>query len=154
MGIISVKEQLKKFNKEQDIIEFDVSTATVIEAANALNTEPARIAKTLSFKTNDKAILIVMAGDARIDNSKYKAYFKIKAKMLTPEEVLDFTGHEVGGVCPFGLKHELDIYLDDSLKRFKNVFPACGTTNSAIELNLKDLEEIVKPISWIDVTKR
>ncbi|MDD2378019.1 MAG: YbaK/EbsC family protein [Bacilli bacterium] len=153
MGIVSVREQLKRFNKEIDIIEFKISTATVIEAANALNTEPARIAKTLAFKVNDKAVLIVMTGDARIDNSKYKAYFNTKAKMLTPDEVREFTGHEVGGVCPFGLKNNLDIYLDDSLKRFVTVFPACGNANSAIEISISELENITKPVAWVDVTR-
>ncbi len=153
MGIVSVREQLKRFNKEIDIIEFKISTATVIEAANALNTEPARIAKTLAFKVNDKAVLIVMTGDARIDNGKYKAYFSTKAKMLTPDEVREFTGHEVGGVCPFGLKNNLDIYLDDSLKRFVTVFPACGNANSAIEISISDLENITKPVAWVDVTR-
>ena len=153
MSIISVKEQLKKYDKVKDIIEFNISTATVLEAANALNIEPSRIAKTLSFRLNDGCILIVMAGDARVDNVKFKNYFNIKARMLTAEEVFNFTGHQVGGVCPFGLKENIDIYLDESLKRFKTVYPACGNSNSCIELSLSDLEKITNPVDWIDISK-
>lgn len=153
MSILSVKEHLKKFDKEKDIIEFDISTATVLEAANALNIEPSRIAKTLSFRYDDSCILVVMAGDARVDNAKFKNCFNIKARMLTPEEVFDYTGHKIGGVCPFGLKQNIGVYLDESLKRFETVYPACGNSNSCIELSLNDLENITNPVAWIDITK-
>jgi prolyl-tRNA editing enzyme YbaK/EbsC (Cys-tRNA(Pro) deacylase) len=153
MGFIDAKEHLRKFDKEKDIIEFETSTATVLEAANALNIEPARIAKTLSFRYDDSCILVVMAGDARVDNVKFKNYFNIKARMLTAEEVFNFTGHQVGGVCPFGLKENIDIYFDESLKRFKTVYPACGNSNSCIELSLSDLEKITNPVDWIDISK-
>ena len=153
MSIISVKEQLKKYDKEKDIIEFNVSTATVFEAAEALKIESSRIAKTLSFKYEDSCILVVMAGDARVDNSKFKKYFNIKARMLNPDEVLKYTGHQVGGVCPFGLKEKIKVYLDESMKRFETVYPACGSSNSCIELSLDDLERITEPIDWIDITK-
>lgn len=153
MSIISVKEHLKGYNKEKDIIEFETSTATVLEAANALNIESSRIAKTLSFRYNDSCILVVMAGDARVDNAKFKNYFNIKARMLTPEEVFEYTGHKIGGVCPFGLKENIDVYLDESLKRFETVYPACGSSNSCIKLSLTDLENITNPVDWIDITK-
>ncbi len=153
MSIISVKKHLKKYDKEKDIIEFDISTATVLEAALALNVEPSRIAKTLSFRYSDSCILIVMAGDARVDNSKFKNCFNIKARMLSPDEVFEFTGHQIGGVCPFGLKQDIDIYLDESLKRFETVYPACGNSNSCIELSLTDLEKITNSKNWIDITK-
>ena len=153
MGLQQVKEHLTKFNMEQQIFEHQVSTATVQEAADALGVIPARIAKTLSFKRDDSAILIVAAGDAKIDNAKFKAQFGVKAKMLTPDEVFHFTGHHVGGVCPFGLAFPIDVYLDESLKRFETVFPACGTANSSIELTLAQLAEISRVAAWVDVSK-
>ena len=153
MGLLEVKEHFKQFNKDNGIFEHNVSTATVQEAAEALGVEPARIAKTLSFKSADGAILIVAAGDAKIDNAKFKAKFGIKAKMLTPEEVYTYTGHHVGGVCPFGLAQPLEVYLDESMKRFKTIFPACGTSNSSIELTLAELEQFSYATAWVDVAK-
>jgi len=153
MSIESVKEYFRQLNIENRVLEFEVSSATVELAAQALKCEPKRIAKTLSFQVDEKCILIVTAGDAKIDNSKYKMMFRKKAKMLTSEEVETFTGHPVGGVCPFAVKDEVIIYLDESLKRFKTVFPACGSSNSAIELTLNELEKYSNADSWIDVCK-
>lgn len=152
MSLAQVKKYLKQFNREQDIIEFDVSSATVELAAKALNCTPGKVAKTLSFKINDHAIIIVTAGDMKIDNHKYKEIFKTKAKMLPRDEVLSVIGHDVGGVCPFGINSNIAIYLDESLKRFDTVFPACGSSNSAIELTIEDLQKYVNA-SWIDVCK-
>lgn len=134
-------------------LEFDVSSATVELAAQAVGCEPARIAKTLSFKVEDQPILIVAAGDAKIDNPKYKAKFHKKAQMLKPEEVTEFIGHAVGGVCPFGVPDSVDVYLDESLRRFKTVFPAAGSANSAIELSMEELEKYSHAREWIDVCK-
>jgi len=153
VSIEEVREYFKLWNIDDRIQEFEVSSATVELAAIALNCEPARIAKTLSFMVNNEAILIVTAGDARIDNSKYKAKFGTKAKMLTPEQVKELVGHEVGGVCPFAIKENVKVYLDISLKRFKTVFPACGSSNSAIELSLEELEKLSNYCEWIDVCK-
>jgi len=153
MAIEEVREYFNKWDMADKILEFDVSSATVELAAEAVGCEPKRIAKTLSFMVDGKAILIVVAGDAKIDNSKYKAQFSTKAKMLTPDEVIDLIGHAVGGVCPFGIKHGVNVYLDESLKRFKTVFPACGSSNSAIELTIEGLEKYSNYSSWIDVCK-
>ena len=133
--------------------EFPVSSATVELAALALGVEGARIAKTLSFKKDDSCILILAAGDARIDNRKFKDKFHMKAKMPSPDEVLELVGHPVGGVCPFGINDGIDVYLDESLKRFTTVFPAVGSENSAIELNLDELFKYSNAIEWIDVCK-
>lgn len=133
--------------------EFSVSSATVELAALALGVEGARIAKTLSFKKDDSCILILAAGDARIDNRKFKDKFHMKAKMPSPDEVLELVGHPVGGVCPFGINDGIDVYLDESLKRFITVFPAVGSGNSAIELNLDELFKYSNAIEWIDVCK-
>lgn len=152
MGIEKVKEFLSAYNLAEKVMEFDVSSATVELAAKALNVEPARIAKTLSFKQDDKCILIVCAGDVRIDNKKYKSFFSKKAKMLTPEEVVFYTGYNIGGVCPFGVnKDNVKVYTDITLKRFNTVFPACGTSNSAIELTCDELFSISESAGWIDV---
>lgn len=132
---------------------FQVSSATVELAAQALGCEPCRIAKTLSFLVEDKPILIVAAGDAKIDNPKYKAQFGTKAKMLTPAEAEDLVGHAVGGVCPFAVKEGVRVYLDESLKRFETVFPACGSSNSAIELTIPELERHSGFTTWVDVCK-
>lgn len=154
MSIESVKEFLKQYGKENSIIELNESSATVELAAKALGVEPERIAKTLSFKTDTGAILIVTAGDARIDNKKFKNTFGLKAKMLTPEEVIEYTGHKIGGVCPFAIaKPNVKIFLDMSLKRFDIVYPACGSSNSAIKLTLEELYNISHAESWIDVCK-
>ena len=132
---------------------FSVSSATVELAAQALNCEPQRIAKTLSFLVDGHAVLIVAAGDARIDNHKYKEQFGKKAKMLSPDEVVELVGHAVGGVCPFAIKEGAEVYLDASLKRFETVFPACGSSNSAIELTIPELEKYSGFLEWVDVCK-
>lgn len=153
MSIERAKEHLKKYGLEDKIREFDVSSATVELAAQAIGCESQRIAKTLSFKIDEGCILIVAAGDAKIDNPKYKAKFGTKAKMLNPAEVEEMVGHAVGGVCPFGIKEGVKVYLDDSLKRFETVFPACGSPNSAIELTIPQFEEASGFTEWIDVCK-
>ena len=153
MSIEKVREYFKKNNMENRIKEFEVSSATVELAAKAVNCEPARIAKTLSFKINEKPILIVVAGDAKIDNYKYKERYGKKAKMLTHEEVLNLIGHPVGGVCPFAIKDGVEVYLDESLKRFKTIYPACGSSNSAIELSIEELEKYSNYSSWVNVCK-
>lgn len=153
MSVEKVKEYFKKYNIENRIQEFKESSATVELAAKALNCKPEKIAKTLSFKIEDKPILIVVAGDARIDNSKYKAQFGKKAKMLTQDEVLELIGHPVGGVCPFAINEGVDVYLDKSLKRFENVYPACGSSNSAIQLSIEELEKYSNYNLWVDVCK-
>ena len=152
MSIENVREYLKQFEREKDIIELEKSSATVQLAAEALGVEPARIAKTLSFKSSDGAIVIVVAGDTRIDNKKFKTFFGLKAKMLSPEEVIEYTGHAIGGVCPFAItRNDVKIYLDESLKRFKTIFPACGSGNSAIELTCDELEKLSGTTDWIDI---
>lgn len=153
MAIEKVKEYFKQWDMVDKILKFNVSSATVELAAQAVGCEPKRIAKTLSFMADEKAILIVVAGDARIDNQKYKAQFSAKAKMLTANEVIDLIGHAVGGVCPFGINEGVTVYLDESLKRFKTVFPACGSSNSAIELTIEELEKYSNYSSWVDVCK-
>lgn len=153
MSIQKVKDYFAKYGIENRVREFDVSSATVELAADALNCEPCRIAKTMSFMTNNGPILIVTAGDMKIDNAKYKAFFTLKAKMLTPDELIQFIGHPTGGVCPFAINDNVKVYLDISLKRFETVFPACGSGNSAIELTILELEKYSNYISWIDVCK-
>ena len=153
MAIDKVKEYFKHYGMEERVQEFDVSSATVELAAQALNCEPCRIAKTLSFNVDEKPILIVTAGDTKIDNPKYKAQFGTKAKMLAYEEVESMIGHAVGGVCPFAIKEGVTVYLDESLKRFDTVFPACGSSNSAIELTIEELEKYSSYVAWIDVCK-
>ncbi len=153
MAIEKVKEYFNPFGIADRVQEFSVSSATVELAALALNCEPCRIAKTLSFMVDGRAVLIVMAGDARIDNPKYKAQFGAKAKMLTPDEAETLIGHAVGGVCPFGINEGVTVYLDNSLKRFETVFPACGSSNSAIELSIEELEKYSSYTSWVDVCK-
>lgn len=153
MAIERVRAYFEQFGIADRIKEFHESSATVELAAHALCTEPCRIAKTLSFMLGDKAILIVTAGDAKIDNHKYKSFFGAKAKMLKPEEVNDLIGHGIGGVCPFGINDGVTVYLDESLKRFGTVFPACGSSNSAIELTIPELEKYSNFVEWIDVCK-
>ena len=153
MAIDRVKTYFKQYGMEEKIREFDVSSATVELAAAALSCEPARIAKTLSFMVNGHAILIVAAGDMKIDNHKYKGQFGTKAKMLTPEEAETLVGHAVGGVCPFAVNEGVEVYLDASLKRFETVFPACGSSNSAIGLTIPELEKYAVPVQWVDVCK-
>ena len=155
MAIEKVREYFTQFGMEDRIMEFDVSSATVDLAAEAVGTEPERICKTLSFlKPEGGCILIQAAGDARIDNRKFKDQFHTKAKMLKAEEVIEYTGHAIGGVCAFGIEREdVDVYCDESMKRFETMFPACGSSNSAIELTLDELERYSKAKGWIDVCK-
>jgi len=153
MSIEKGRAYFRQFGMEDRVLEFEVSSATVELAAKAVGVEGARIAKTLSFKKEDSCILILAAGDARIDNRKFKDYFHMKAKMPSAEEVLEIVGHPVGGVCPFGINEGIDVYLDDSLKRFETVFPAVGSGNSAIELNMEELFKYSNAKAWIDVCK-
>lgn len=153
MAFEKAKEYLKKYNLEDKIMEFNESSATVKEAAKALKCEESKIAKTLSFIVNDKPILIVVAGDSKIDNSKYKKEFNLKAKMIPFDDVEKLIGHSVGGVCPFGINENVEVYLDNSLKRFEIVYPACGSSNSAVKLTIKELELSSNYIKWIDVCK-
>ena len=154
MSIERVKEYLRQYNKEDAVMEFSTSSATVELAAETLGVIPARIAKSLAFKAETACILIITAGDTKIDNKKFKDEFSIKAKMLTADEVKDITGHEVGGVCPFGLKNpDIRVYCDESMKRFSTVFPACGSSNSAIELTCDELYSLSKSLKWVDVCK-
>ena len=153
MSIEKVRAFFRPLGREQDILEFPVSSATVELAAEAVGVIPARIAKTLSFLVDDGCVLIVAAGDTRIDNKKYKGFFHTKARMLTPEQVSQFTGHTIGGVCPFGNPPGVKTYLDVSLKRFDTVFPAAGSSNSAIELSCDELEKYSGSLGWIDICK-
>lgn len=153
MSIEKVRSFFRPLGREQDILEFPVSSATVELAAQAVGVIPARIAKTLSFLVEENCVLIVTAGDARIDNKKYKAFFHTKAKMLTPEQVSQLTGHAIGGVCPFGNPPGVRTYLDVSLKRFETVFPAAGSSNSAIELTCEELERYSDCLEWVDLCK-
>lgn len=153
MSLERVKAHLKPFGLEDAIQLFDVSSATVELAAQALGVEEDRICKTLSLKTPEKVLLILFSGNARLDNRKYKDTFKAKAKFLSPEECDDILGHAIGGVCPFGLLNQVDVYLDESLKKHETVFPACGTANSAIELTPEKLYEVSKAVGWVDVSK-
>lgn len=153
MSIEKVKEYFKREIPEKKILEFEVSSATVELAAKALGCEGARIAKTLSFLIDEKPVLIVTAGDVKIDNAKYKALFHTKAKMLKYEEVEPLIGHTVGGVCPFGINNGVKVFLDVSLKRFETVFPACGSSNSAIELTIEELEKYSNCLEWVDVCR-
>ncbi len=154
MAIEKVREYFNTFGIADRIREFSVSSATVELAAQALNCEPCRIAKTLSFSVNSRAVLIVAAGDVKIDNPKFKLQFGVKAKMLSSDEVETLVGHAVGGVCPFAINEGVTVYLDNSLKRFETVFPACGSSNSAIELTISELEKYSKFAKWIDVCKK
>jgi prolyl-tRNA editing enzyme YbaK/EbsC (Cys-tRNA(Pro) deacylase) len=165
MAIDKVRKYLKAWNKDKDIIELEASTATVAQAAAALGVNGARIAKSISLKipngtvlpresaASGPAMIIVTAGDMKLDNRKFKDFFGFKAKMLSPAEALEYTGHEVGGVCPFGLAGNVVVYLDSSLRRFVTVYPACGSANSAIELTMDELSEYARSKDWIDVSK-
>lgn len=153
MSLEKAKAHLQKYNLDNNIKELDTSSATVALAAQALGCEEARIAKTLSFSIDDACILIVAAGDAKIDNSRYKAEFGTKATMLPFERVEPLTGHEVGGVCPFGVNTGVEVYLDESLKRFDIVYPACGSPSSAVRLTIAQLEEACENARWINVCK-
>ena len=153
MSIERVRNHLQKWNMQDRIQEFDVSSATVELAAQALNVESARIAKTLSYLVDGGAVLVVAAGDIRVDNRKFKDAFHTKAKMLTADQAAEMIGHAVGGVCPFGVNEGVKVYLDESLKRFETVFPAAGSSNSAIELTIPELEELSGYTAWVDVAK-
>lgn len=153
MAIENVRNFFKQFNMDTQIQEFAVSSATVDLAASALGCKPERIAKTLSFLVNGQAVLVVTSGDAKIDNKKFKDNFKTKAKMLLPDQVINLVGHAVGGVCPFAIKSGVSVFLDISLKRFETVYPACGSSNTAIELTINQLEKYSGYSQWIDVCK-
>ncbi len=153
MSIEKVKAYFNQYGMQDRILEFPVSSATVELAAEALHCAPCRIAKTLSFLVGETPVLVVAAGDARIDNHKYKAQFAAKAKMLTPDQAAEYVGHAVGGVCPFAVQPGVEVYLDVSLKRFETVFPACGSSNSAIELTIPELERYSGYKAWVDVCK-
>ncbi len=153
MSIDKVRAYLRPMGMEDKVMEFSESSATVELAAAALGVEGARIAKTLSFRDGEGCLIIVMAGDVKLDNSKFKARFAMKARMLTPQEALTMTGHAVGGVCPFALPEGVPVYLDESMKRFSTVYPACGSANSAIELSCQELERCSHAQAWVDVCK-
>ena len=153
MSIEKVRAYFRREGMEERIMEFDVSSATVELAAQALGCQGCRIAKSLSFMTGEGPSLIVCAGDAKVDNPRYKARFGVKAKMLTPEEAVALIGHAVGGVCPFAVNEGVKVYLDESLRRFSTVYPACGSSNSAIELTIPELEKHSGMEAWVDVCK-
>ena len=153
MSLERAKEKLKEYGLDDRIMEFDASSATVREAAVAVGCKEEEIAKTLSFCIDEKPILIVVAGDCKIDNGKYKAEFSTKAKMIPFDDVERLIGHAVGGVCPFGINEGVTVYLDSSLKRFEHVYPACGSSNSAIKLSIAELEKTSGYLKWIDVCK-
>lgn len=153
MSLESATKHLKKYNLDKRIITLNISSATVKEASDALHCKEEQIAKTLAFLIDGKPILIVTSGDKKIDNAKYKKEFHVKAKMVPFNDVLKIVGHEVGGVCPFGVNDNITIYLDESLKKYDYVYPACGSHNSAIKLSLKELEETSNYSKWIDVCK-
>jgi len=153
MAVDQVRAYFKQFNREQDVIEMEASTATVPDAANALGVIPARIAKSISLRNAETAMIVVASGDMKLDNGKFKNRFGFKARMLAAEEALRFTGHAPGGVCPFALPEGIDVYLDVSLRRFQTIFPACGSANSLIELTPEELAAYSKSLEWVDVCK-
>lgn len=154
MSVESVRNYLKQFGLDHKVEEFTVSSATVELAAQAAGVEPAMIAKTLSFKVGDHAVLIVTSGDTKVDNQKYKAQFGTKAKMLTPEEVIEYTGHAIGGVCPYdNPEGKCEVYLDESMKRFEMMLPAAGSSSSCVKLTIEELERSCPGAKWIDVCK-
>ncbi len=153
MSFLKAKEYLKKYGLENKIMEFPVSSATVEEAAKAIDCKEEVIVKTLSFIVDDKPILICVAGDSKIDNSKFRAEFHTKAKMIPYDNVEELIGHAVGGVCPFGINENVEVYLDNSLKRFEIIYPACGSSNSAVKMTLEELEKTSNYKKWIDVCK-
>lgn len=153
MSVDRVRNYLRQWNLEDKIQEFEVSSATVELAAQAVGCEPARIAKTMSFLVDGKAILIVLAGDVKIDNRKFKDQFHVKAAMIRQDDVEQYIGHPVGGVCPFDVKEGVTVYLDDSMKRFEVMYPAAGSASSAVGLTLAELETASKSSGWIDVSK-
>lgn len=153
MAFTEAKAFLDKKGFGDRVMEFEVSSATVELAAVAVGTEPERIAKSLTFMVEEGPVMIICAGDAKVANAKYKAFFHTKAKMLTAEEVVEYIGHAVGGVCPFGIKDGVKVYLDESLKRFDTIYPACGSSNSAVRLTCEELEKASDSLAWIDVCK-
>ncbi len=153
MSLEKAKAHLEKYGFENRIKTFDVSSATVELAAQALGCKPAYIAKTLSFKVDERVVLVLAAGDTKVDNSKYKVFFGTKAKMLSFDEVEALVGHAVGGVCPFGVNEGVEVYLDESMRRFEKIYPACGTSSSAVELTIEELEQCSGYKAWIDVCK-
>ena len=153
MSVAQVKKYLEQWDLQDKVKEFEVSSATVELAAQAVGCEPARIAKTMSFLVDGKAVLILLAGDVKIDNHKYKEQFHTKAVMLKPDQLQELIGHPIGGVCPFDVKDTVDVYLDESLKRFEVVYPAAGSASSAVELTLKELEKASKAKGGVDVSK-
>lgn len=153
MSVAQVRTYLEQWNLQDRVKEFEVSSATVELAAQAVGCEPARIAKTMSFLVNGKAVLILLAGDVKIDNHKYKEQFHVKAVMLKADQLDEYIGHPIGGVCPFDVKEDVDVYLDESLKRFEKVYPAAGSASSAVELTLAELEQTSRSRGWIDVSK-
>lgn len=153
MAFEAAKQYLDSIGLGDRVKEFDVSSATVELAAQAVGCEPAHIAKTLSFLAGNEGMLIVAAGDAKVDNHKYKETFHTKAKMMTPDQAVELVGHAVGGVCPFGIKPGIKVYLDESLRRFDIVYPACGSANSAVRLSIPELESASKSSAWVDVCK-
>lgn len=153
MSVAQVKTYLEQWNLQDRVKEFEVSSATVELAAQAVGCEPARIAKTMSFLVNGKAVLILLAGDVKIDNHKYKEQFHVKAVMLKADQLDEYIGHPIGGVCPFDVKEDVDVYLDESLRRFDKVYPAAGSASSAVELTLAELEQTSRSRGWIDVSK-
>ena len=153
MSVETVKAYFKKLGMADRVQEFEISSATVELAAQALNVKPERIAKTLSFGKGEGCILVVTAGDAKVDNQKFKAAFGMKAKMLAPEDVLRLVGHAVGSVCPFAIPEDVPVYLDESMKRFETVFPACGSGSSAIELSCDELFKLSNAVEWVNVCK-
>ena len=153
MSFINAKRHLEKYNLENRIIEFNSSTATVALAAMALGVTEGEIAKSLSFIVNGQPVLVIIAGDKKIDNHKFKTEFKVKAKMIAPELVEDYIGHRAGGVCPFGINDNVSVYLDVSLKQYEYIYPACGTANTAVKLTVNDLEKVSNKLKWVDLCK-
>lgn len=153
MALNEAKAYLKQFGLDVNVQEFDVSSATVEDAAKALNTDGKHIAKTLAFRHDEGPLLILAAGDAKVDNAKFRQQFQMKARMMSPEELIDQVGHAMGGVCPFGVKEGCQVYLDVSMKRFEHVYPAVGSANSAIKIDLNTLEKASQAKAWIDVCK-
>ena len=154
MSLMKAKEYLKRFDLDKNIIEYKDSTATVKEAAQALGCTDALIAKTMAFLFNDKPILIVASGDKKIDNQKFKQVFNTKAKMIPFDSLERLIGHNAGGICPFGINDDVLVYLDDSLKEFDIVYPACGSSSSVVKLTLKELEKVSNYVSYVDVCKK
>lgn len=153
MAFLKAKEHLKKFGLEQKIMEFTVSSATVKEAAIAIGCDEDTIAKTIALTTGERTILVVASGNSKIDNKKYKDEFNVKAKMLQFEQVEALIGHTVGGVCPFGINEDVEVYLDISVKKYDIVYPACGSSNSAVKLTIQELEKASNYVKWVDVCK-